>query len=104
MIGLFIFGVLYAEILNNLDLISYKLNPYIFGTVISLIFLISEIIFKYFENRTALSNQNQVKFDNIKNIYNICLSIIAFIILIMIPFVWWGAIMRLAESANKGIY
>jgi hypothetical protein len=104
MIGFFLFGILYAEILNNLDLISYKFNPYIFGTVISLVFLISEIVLKHFQNRASLSNQNQLKFDRIRNIYYICMSIIGFILLVMVPLVWWGAIKKLAESANKGIY
>ena len=45
-----------------------------------------------------------MRFDKMRQIYTICISIIGFIVLVMVPFVWWGAIKKLAESANKGIY
>ena len=103
-IGIFIFGVLYAEILNGIDWVSYRLNPYIFGAVISTLFFVSEVLWKRFEERAALSNQDRMRFDKMRQIYTICISIIGFIVLVMVPFVWWGAIKKLAESANKGIY
>ena len=104
MIGVFIFGVLYAEILNGFDWVSYRLNPYIFGAVIATLFFVSEVLWKRFEERAALSNQDRMRFDKMRQIYTICISIIGFIVLVMVPFVWWGAIKKLAESANKGIY
>jgi hypothetical protein len=104
MIGFFFFGILYAEILNGLDLLSLKLNPYIFGAIIAAVFFISEIVLKRLEERAGLSNLDHVKYVKIRQIYYIGLSIIGFIILVMVPFVWWGAIKKLAESANKGIY
>ena len=103
-IAFFIFGVLYAEIINNLNFISYKLNPYIFGAIVSTVFLVSEILLKHFEELANISNQDRVRFEKIRQIYYIGLSILAFILLVMVPFIWWGAIKKLAESANKGIY
>ena len=103
-IAFFLFGVLYAEIINSFDLISYKLNPYIFGAIIAAGFFISEIVLKRFEERTGLSHQDHERFEKIKQIYYLGLSVIGVILLVMVPFVWWGAIKKLAESANKGIY
>jgi hypothetical protein len=45
-----------------------------------------------------------VRCEKVRQIYYIGLSILGFILLVMVPFIWWGAIKKLAESANKGIY
>lgn len=103
-IAFFLFGVLYAEIINSFDLIRYTLNPSIFGAIIAAVFLLSEIVLKGFEDRAGLSNQDRMRFEKIRHIYYIGLSVIGFILLVMVPFVWWGTIKKLAESANKGIY
>jgi hypothetical protein len=104
MIGLFLFGVLYAEIFNGFDWIGFKLNPYIFGTIVAAVFLVSEIVLKRFEERARRSNQDRVRCEKIRQIVYVGLSILGFILLVMVPFIWWGAIKKLAESANKGIY
>lgn len=103
-IAFFIFGVLYAEIINSFDLISYRLNQYIFGAIIAAVFLVSEIVLKRFEERAGLSHQDRMRFEKIRGLYYMGLSILAFILLVMVPFIWWGAIKKLAENANKGIY
>lgn len=104
MIGLFMFGIIYAEIFNSFDWINYRLNQYVFGAIIATVFLVSEIVLKRFEERARLSNRDYVRFETIRQLYYIGLSIIGFILLVMVPLVWWGAIKKLAESANKGIY
>jgi len=104
MLGLFVFGIIYAEILNSFDWFNYKLNPYVFGAIIATVFVSSEILLKRLEERAKLSDQDNVRFEKIRQIYYIGLSIIGFILLVMVPIVWWGAIKKLAESANKGIY
>jgi hypothetical protein len=103
MIAFFIFGVIYAEIFNELKIFDARVNVYIFAGAISLIFLFSELIFKHFETRASLSNQNEIKFKKIKNYYYICLAFLGFILLVALPFIWWGTIKRLAEIANEGI-
>ena len=103
MIGFFIFGVIYAEILNEFKLFDFMVNVYIFAGSISLIFLFSELILKHFETRASLSNQDEIKFKKIKHYYYICLAFLGFILLVAAPFIWWGAIKRLADMANKGI-
>jgi hypothetical protein len=103
MIGVFVFGVIYAEILNELKLFDFRVNEYLFAGSISLIFLFSELILKHFETRASMSNQDEIKFKKIKDFYYICLAFLGFILLIAAPFIWWGAIKRLADMANKGI-
>lgn len=103
MIGVFVFGVIYAEILNELKLFDFRVNEYLFAGSISFIFLFSELILKHFETRASMSNQDEIKFKKIKDFYYICLAFLGFILLIAAPFIWWGAIKRLADMANKGI-
>jgi hypothetical protein len=103
MIGFFVFGVIYAEILNGLKLFVCRVNAYLFASSIALIFLFSELILKHFKTKALLSNQDEIKFKKIKNYYYICLAFLAFILLVALPFIWWGTIKRLADLANKGI-
>jgi hypothetical protein len=103
MTGFFIFGVIYAEILNKFKLFDFRVNVYIFAGSISLIFLFSELILKHFETRASLSNQDEIKFKKIKHYYYICLAFLGIILLVAVPFIWWGAIKRLAGIAKEGI-
>jgi len=103
MIGFFVFGVIYAEILNELKLFDFRVNAYLFASSMALIFLFSELILRHFKTKAFLSNQDEIKFKKIKNYYYICLAFLGFILLVALPFIWWGAIKRLADLANKGI-
>jgi hypothetical protein len=102
-IGFFVFGVIYAEILNGLELFEFRVNVYLFAGSISVIFVCSELILKHFEARASISNQDETKFKRIKDFYYICLAFLGFILLVAVPFIWWGTIKRLAEMANEGI-
>ncbi|MEE4264643.1 MAG: hypothetical protein V2I56_18305 [Desulfobacteraceae bacterium] len=103
MIGFFVFGVIYAEILNGLKLFEFRVNVYLFAGAISLIFLFSDVILKYFETRASISNQDVIKLKKIKDYYYRCLAFLGFILLVALPFIWWGTIKRLADMANKWI-
>ena len=103
LIGFFVFGVIYAEILNGLKLFEFRVNVYLFAGSISLIFLFSELILKHFETRASISNQDEIKFKKIKDYYYRCLAFLGFILLVALPFIWWGTIKRFADMANKGI-
>ena len=103
MAGFFVFGVIYAEILNEFKLFDSRVNVYIFAGSISLIFLFSELILKHFETRVSLSNQDEIKFKKIKDYYYICLAFLGFILLVALPFIWWGTIKKLADIAHEGI-
>ena len=103
MIGFFIFGVIYAEILNEFKLFDFRVNVYIFSGSLSVIFLFSELILKYFETRASLSSQDEIKLKKIKGYYYICLAFLGFILLVAMPFIWWGTIKRLADIANEGV-
>jgi hypothetical protein len=86
MIGFFVFGVIYAEILNGLKLFEFRVNVYLFAGSISLIFLFSELILKHFETRASISNQDEIKFKKIKDYYYRCLAFLGFILLVALPF------------------
>ena len=79
-IGLFVFGVLYAEILNELNLFNFKMNAYLFASSVSVIFLISELILKHFEKEAKVSRIGEIKFQNAKDIYYIGLAISGFLL------------------------
>lgn len=103
MIGFFIFGVIYGEILNEFKLFDGRVNVYIFAGSISLIFLFFELILRHFESMARLSNQDEIRFKKVKNYCYICLAFLGFILLAAVPFIWWGVIKKLAEAANEGI-
>ena len=103
MIGVFVFGIIYAEILNELKLFAFRVNAYLFAGSISLIFLFAELILMYFGKRESISNQDESRLKKIKDFYYICLALLGFILLVAAPFIWWGAIKRLAHMANEGI-
>ena len=45
MIGVFVFGVIYGEILNGLELFNFRVNVYLFAGSVALIYLFSELIY-----------------------------------------------------------
>ena len=98
--GFFVFGVLYAEILNGLNILYFKMNVYLFAGLVSLIFLVSELILKHFETEAKKSSIGEIKFQKVKDIYYIGFAILGFVLLILIPFVWWGAIKTLADMTK----
>jgi len=99
-IGVFIFGVIYAEILNGFELFDFSVNVYLFSGSISLIFLFSELILTYFKTRALLSDQDKIRFSKIKNYYYICLAFLGIILFVALPFIWWGTIKRLADMVK----
>jgi len=95
-----VFGVLYAEILNGLNIFNFKMNVYLFAGLVSLIFLVSELILKHFETEAKMSSIGEIKLQKAKDIYYIGLGILGFVLLILMPFVWWRAIKTLADMAK----
>jgi len=103
MIGLFGFGVIAAEILNNFNLFNFKIEVYFLAVPISLIFLVSELLLRHFEIKASSSVSDEIKYQRVKNYYYLFLSGIGFFLLISIPFLWWGAIKKLARLANESM-
>ncbi len=103
MIGFFLFGVLYAEIFNALKILKSKVNVYLFAGAISLVYLIRQLILDHFEKRAPASKQDEIRFKRIRHYYHICLAFLAFILLVAVPCIWWGSILKVSIMANKGI-
>jgi len=99
-IGIFVFGVIYGEILNALSIFKKNVNVYFFSGSIVLVFFLSDCLFKYFKKRAAISDQDKKRLKKIKDYYFIFMGSLGFILLIAIPFIWWGAIKRLAIMAK----
>jgi Trk-type K+ transport system membrane component len=103
-VGYFLFGAFYAEILNSFDAPYIRFNVYVFGIVTALAFLVFDLVLNHYKSRSELSDQDAFLYNKVKRYYYVCLSIIGFVLLIMVPLVWWGAIRKLAEDASKGVY
>ena len=103
MIGFFVFGVIYAEILNELKIFDFRVNVYLIAGSMAMIFLASEWVLKHYKRKARLSDWDKIRFGKIQNYYYMCLVVIGFILLVALPFIWWGTILRLANTANGGI-
>ena len=101
-IALFGFGVILAEVLNNFNLFNFKLEVYIFAGSITLTFLSIKVIIKVYREKAKFSIENKKKYNQILDVANIFLVLIALLGLISLPFLWWGIIKKLAMTANVG--
>ena len=102
-IGIFVFGVIYGEILNALHIFDLNVNVYLFAGSISFTYLFMDFTFRYFENQSSKSNKNKEKLRKMRDFYYIFLAFLGFILFILVPIVWWGAVKQLAIMANEGI-
>ena len=100
LIGTFVFGVIYGEILNGLNIFDLNVNVYLFAGSISSTFLFFDILFNYLEKGTPESDQDEIKLKYFKEYYYVFLALIGFALLVAVPFVWWGAIKTLALQAK----
>jgi len=94
-------GVIITEILNNFNLFDFRLKVHFVAGPILLIFLLSQLILKHFENKANSSIDDENKYQRIINIYYLFLGLIGLCFLLSIPFLWWGVIKKLAISANE---
>lgn len=103
-VGAFVFGILYGEILNKLlKVVEFRINVYLFAGLISLIFLCSQLVLGHFEKKASISEKHQSRFNKIKDCYHIFMVFLVFILLVALPFIWWGTILKVSTMANKGI-
>ena len=102
-IGIFVFGVIYGEILNALHIFDFNVNVYLFAGSISFTYFFMDLTFRYFEKKSLESNESKDKFKKIQEYYYLFLAFLGFILVVAVPFIWWGAIKQLAVMANKGI-
>ena len=98
-IGLFLFGVIYAETINALNFFEFKVNVYLFAISIAFAFSAMDILFNYFEKRASLSSKNQGVFEKLKVYYYSFFFFLGIVLFIVVPFVWWGVIKKLATQS-----
>lgn len=66
LIGSFVFGVIYAEILNSLNIFDLTVNVYLFAGSISLAFLFFDMLFNYLGKRASESSQDEIRLKKFK--------------------------------------
>ena len=101
-IGWFLFGVILAEIINNLDLLELRFNVFFVAIPLPLAFLFHELVMKPLEHKVNSSGNGEAKYLKIISIYHLFLWMLGICLLLSIPFQWWEMIKKLAILANEG--
>ncbi|MHC4458917.1 MAG: hypothetical protein ACYS0I_17890 [Planctomycetota bacterium] len=101
-LGLAGFGVIIAEVINNAQLLEHRIQPYAVVTVILVIYASHELL----ETRIKKKSTSPVGLDRKDKIliavYDVIYGLLGILVLLGIPYLWWGVIKRLAMLANQG--
>lgn len=100
-IAWFGFGIILAEVLNNFELVKLRIDPASFAGFLSAVFLMFKLSLRYYEKKSGLSHADKKKFKKIFRIYEVLIMLIGILLFILIPFLWFGVIKRLAMIANE---
>lgn len=100
-LGCFGIGIIIAETTNNFNIINYRINAIIFATLLSVSYLLFQLIIKYYSEKSDAPVYATKNLTRATRIYQICYWIVGLACLAGIPFIWWGVIKRLATLANK---
>ena len=95
-------SVIYTEIINNFNLLGFKLKFYYVAIPVLVIFLFSELLINIYQSRANFLPDQINKRQPILTAYNLILGLIGLIFLVSIPFLWWGVIKKLAMVASQG--
>jgi len=100
-LGLAGFGVIIAEVINNANLLEHRLQPYAVVMVILVIYAVHELL----EARIKKKSTSPVGLDRKDKffivVYDVIYGLIGILMLLGIPYLWWGVIKKLAMLANK---
>lgn len=99
-VGLIGLGIIMTEVVNSLKWFESRLTP----VVVTLPMLVFYGLYDFVAPRTnhdAASIPND-RTGTLFRWINAVLSLIGLIFLLSIPFLWWGVIKRLAQSASQG--
>ncbi len=101
-LGLAGFGVIIAEVINNTQLLEHRLQPYAVVIVILVIYAVHELL----ETRIKKKSTSPVGLDRTDKIfivaYDVIYGLLGILMLLAIPYLWWGVIKRLAMLAKEG--
>jgi hypothetical protein len=101
-VGGLIFGAVVAEVINASELLAFRLNAPYAGVVFGAAILLSMMIYDYFDSKAKQSKEAQGKFEKLLSVYGVVAGFILLLIVISLPFLWWGAIMTVAGAAKTG--
>lgn len=102
MLGLFGFGVIAAEIINNFEFMAYRLNAYWVAGLVSLGYGGSQLFLKKLKSEAGHSVEATNRYDRSLKVYHVVLIVMGVVVALSIPFIWWGVIKKLASAANDG--
>ena len=99
----FAFGVIAAEIFNSFEILGERLNVLVVAVPAALFFMTSQGVLTYLKNNADDSPADEARYKMILKHYHLILGLLGFIAFIIIPFVWWGVIEKLAGLASEGV-
>jgi hypothetical protein len=102
MLGWFGFGVLLAEIVNHLQWFESELGVGWVAVPLSLGFLVFELGLRHRRKKAALCPADEIRCRRMVAAFQILQCLAVAVLLIAIPFLWWGVIKKLAVLAHEG--
>jgi hypothetical protein len=102
MLGWFGFGVLLAEIVNHLNWFESDWKVGWVAVPVSLGFLVFELALRHCRKKAALSPADEIRFRRLVAAFQVLQCLAVAVLLLAVPFLWWGAIKKLAALANQG--
>ena len=99
-IAWFGFGIILAEIMNNFGFLNLDLEPVYIAGFLAFVFLSFKLTLGYYEQKSGLSKEEKAKYKKLFQVYEILIMILGVLFSILIPFLWFGVIRKLAAIAN----
>jgi len=95
-------GIVVAEVLRNFGFDPFHLTPAALAAAFSLLFLFSDRLLHHLKNGSRGSGDPEGAYRKTVDLFEYLKFILTVLILLFIPFLWWGVIRKLAVIANEG--
>ena len=99
-LGFLWFSVIVTEVVNAFNLFGFPVKAVLVAGPVVLIYLSYELAIQNFSVKSDHSEEDEKKHRRILSYYSILLILLGIIIVISIPFVWFGTIKTLASMAR----
>ncbi len=97
------FSIILVEMINNFNLFSFQLNALGSAVLLTLVYLGFDASYLFFQKKAEATNEaDRTRYQTIVKQYRIILGVIGLILVVSIPFIWWGVIKKLAGMAQEG--
>ena len=99
-IGWFGFGIILAEIFNNMSQIQFRFEPVIFAGILSMVYMAFKLVLGRLECRPEEDEKGSIRYHKILKTYEFLMVVLSIFFLILIPFIWFGVIKKLAAGGG----